>query len=222
MMERRTELGTLLSREQGKIVAEGVGEVLRAAQTLEFFAGDMLRLGGEAGPSVRPNVSVLVTREPLGIVGVITPWNFPFSIPAWKIRPALAWGNCVVFKPAANTPACAYEFVQIFVRAGLPPGVLNLVLGRGGAVGDTLCRHGAVAGVSFTGSVETGARIAAACTGQSPQKRVQMEMGGKNPLIVLDDADLDRAVGEAVSGSFYSLNPSTAACATSCSTRACS
>jgi alpha-ketoglutaric semialdehyde dehydrogenase len=204
MMERREELGTLLSREEGKIVAEGIGEVQRAAQTLEFFAGDMLRLGGEAGPSVRPNVSVQVTREPLGIVGVITPWNFPFSIPAWKIGPALAWGNCVVFKPAANTPACAYEFVRIFLRAGLPPGVLNLVLGRGGAVGDTLCRHDAVAGVSFTGSVETGARIAAACAGTSPQKRIQMEMGGKNPLIVLDDADLDRAVEGALSGSFYS------------------
>lgn len=204
MMERRSELGALLSREEGKIVAEGEGEVLRAAQTLEFFAGDMLRLGGEAGPSVRPNVSVQVTREPLGVIGVITPWNFPFSIPAWKIGPALAWGNCVVFKPASNTPACAYEFVQILLRAGLPPGVLNLVLGRGGAVGDTLCRHEAIAGVSFTGSVETGARIAAACAQSSPQKRLQMEMGGKNPLIVLDDADLDRAVEGAVSGSFYS------------------
>jgi acyl-CoA reductase-like NAD-dependent aldehyde dehydrogenase len=204
MMERRAELGALLSREEGKILAEGVGEVLRAAQTLEFFAGDMLRLGGEAGPSVRPNVSVQVSREPLGVVGVITPWNFPFSIPAWKIGPALAWGNCVVFKPAANTPACAYEFVQIFLRAGLPPGVLNLVLGRGGAVGDTLCRHDAVAGVSFTGSVETGVRIAAACTGKSPKKRIQMEMGGKNPLIVLDDAELDRAVDGALSGSFFS------------------
>lgn len=204
MMDRRAELGALLSREEGKIVAEGVGEVLRAAQTLEFFAGDMLRLGGEAGPSVRPNVSVQVTREPLGIIGVITPWNFPFSIPAWKIGPALAWGNCVIFKPAANTPACAYEFVRIFLRAGLPPGVLNLVLGRGAAVGDTLCRHAAVAGVSFTGSVETGARIAAACAASSPPKRLQMEMGGKNPMIVLDDADLDRAVEGAVSGSFYS------------------
>lgn len=204
MSKRSEELGALLSREEGKILAEGIGEVSRAAQTLAYFAGDMLRLGGEAGASVRPGVGVQVTREPLGIIGVITPWNFPFSIPAWKIGPALAWGNCVIFKPAANTPACAHAFVEIFNRAGLPAGVLNLVLGRGALVGNTLCGHDAVGGISFTGSAETGARIAAVCAKSTPPKRLQMEMGGKNPLVVLDDADLDRAVECAISGSFFS------------------
>lgn len=204
LMVRREELGTLLSREEGKVHAEGIGEVLRAAQTLDYFAGDMLRLGGEAGASVRPGVSVQVTREPLGVIGVITPWNFPFSIPAWKIGPALAWGNCVVFKPAELTPACAHVFVDILHRAGLPEGVLNLVIGRGAEVGEVLCTHPAVSGISFTGSVETGARIAAACAGRVPPVRVQMEMGGKNPLVVLDDADLGRAVDSALTGSFDS------------------
>ncbi|MFG1347886.1 aldehyde dehydrogenase family protein [Xanthobacter autotrophicus DSM 431] len=204
LFQRREEMGRLLSREEGKTLAEGVGEATRAAQILFYFAGECLRLKGDLLPSVRPGVGVEITREPLGVIRIVTPWNFPLAIPAWKIAPALAYGNCVVFKPADLVPACAHALTEILVRAGVPKGVLNLVMGRGSEVGQAIVSHQKVDGISFTGSVATGRQIAAACVGATPMKKVQLEMGGKNPLVVLDDADLDGAVECAIQGSFYS------------------
>jgi len=200
LFARRAELGELLSREEGKTLPEGTGEVIRASHVMRFFAGEAIRVCGEIYPPVRPNVTVEVTREPVGIVGVITPWNFPIAIPAWKIGAALAFGNCVVFKPADLTPGCGWALTDILVRAGLPAGVLNLVMGRGSVVGDPIVDG--VDAVTFTGSVPTGRQIAARAIGT--MTKIQLEMGGKNPLIVLDDADLDVAVECAVNGSFYS------------------
>ncbi len=201
---RVDELGRILSREEGKTLAEGIGEATRAAQVLGFFAGECLRTGGEAIASVRPGVGVEITREAVGVVGLITPWNFPIAIPAWKIAPALAWGNCVVVKPADLVPHSAWMLVDILVRAGLPEGVLNLVMGRGSVVGQRMIEHPGIDAVSFTGSVGTGRAIAAACVAAQPMKKVQLEMGGKNPFVVLDDADLDVAVDCALNGAFFS------------------
>ena len=202
VMSRREELGRLLAREEGKTLAEGIGEVTRAAQIFKFFAGEALRLGGEAFQSVRPGIEVLVEREALGIVGLITPWNFPIAIPAWKVAPALAYGNCVILKPAGLVPACSWEIASILNDSGCPPGVFNLVMGRGSDVGNAMLEHDGIDAISFTGSVSTGRRIAERCA--SSGKRVQMEMGGKNPMVVLDDADLDVAVETCVNGAFYS------------------
>lgn len=199
MLERQAELGRLLSREEGKTLAEGIGEVVRAAQIFKFFSGEALRSAGDVLPSVRPGIEVMVTREALGVIGVITPWNFPMAIPAWKIAPALAFGNCVVFKPADLTPGCGWALADIIARAGLPEGVFNLTMGRGTVVGSAIVDG--VDALTFTGSVPTGQRIAQ----QAMEKmtKVQLEMGGKNPLVVLDDADLDTAVECAVNGAFY-------------------
>lgn len=204
IMARREELGRLLAREEGKTLAEGIGETMRAAQVFDFFAGETLRFGGQKLPSVRPGVEVEITREPLGVIGIITPWNFPIAIPAWKIAPALAYGNTVVFKPADLVPGCAWALADIISRAGLPEGVFNLVMGRGSVVGNAILESGDVAGVTFTGSVPTGRQVAAACVASTPMKKVQLEMGGKNPLVVLDDADLATAVECAVNGAFFS------------------
>ncbi|KAA0997769.1 aldehyde dehydrogenase family protein [Paraburkholderia panacisoli] len=204
ILARKDELGRLLSREEGKTLAEGIGEVVRAGQIFAFVAGECLRTGGEAIPSVRAGVGVEITREPVGIVGMITPWNFPIAIPAWKIAPALAWGNCVVIKPADLVPGSAWALVDIIQRAGLPKGVLNLVMGRGSVVGQALLEHKDVHAISFTGSVATGRKVAATCIASNPMKKVQLEMGGKNPLVVLDDADLNTAVEVAVNGAFFS------------------
>jgi aldehyde dehydrogenase (NAD+) len=204
VMARKDELGRLLSREEGKTLPEGVGEVMRAGQVLAFFAGETLRLNGELVTSVRPGVGIEVTREPVGVVGLITPWNFPIAIPAWKIAPALAYGNCVVVKPADLVPGSTWALVDILNRAGLPKGVLNLVMGRGSTVGQALLEHPGIDAISFTGSVPTGRRVAEACVKASPMKKVQLEMGGKNPLVVLDDADLKTAVECAVNGAFFS------------------
>lgn len=201
---RADELGHLLSREEGKTLPEGIGEVRRAAQVLAFMAGEALRIAGERLAGLIPGSDTEVTREPLGVVGVITPWNFPIAIPAWKISAALAYGNCVVFKPAELVPASAWELVSILHRAGLPAGVLNLVMGSGRQIGAVFTSHPEVDALSFTGSVPTGRSIAAACVAGATMKRMQLEMGGKNPLIVLDDADLDVAVECAVNGAFYS------------------
>jgi alpha-ketoglutaric semialdehyde dehydrogenase len=204
LLARQDEIGALLSREEGKTLAEGIGETVRAAQIFLFFSGEALRLAGEKLPSVRPGVEVEITREPLGVVGLICPWNFPIAIPAWKIAPALAYGNCVVFKPAELVPATAHALAEIIARAGLPAGVFNLVSGRGSVVGQALLEHAEVNAVSFTGSVATGRRVAAACMAAEPLKKVQLEMGGKNPLVVLDDADLATSVACAVNGAFFS------------------
>ncbi|WP_420348755.1 aldehyde dehydrogenase family protein [Pelagibius sp.] len=202
IMARKEELGELLAREEGKTKPEGIGEVMRAGQIFDFFAGEVVRQSGEKIASVRPGIDVEITREPLGVVGLITPWNFPIAIPAWKIAPALAYGNCVVIKPAEIAPASAHALAEIIQRAGVPEGVFNLAMGKGSVVGEALVNHPDVAAISFTGSVETGKRIAANCAARLA--KVQLEMGGKNPLVVLDDADLGTAVDCALNGAFFS------------------
>ena len=202
ILARREELGTLLAREEGKTLPEAIGEVTRAGNIFKFFAGECLRLSGDYLPSVRPGVNVEVTREALGVVGLITPWNFPIAIPAWKIAPALAYGNCVVLKPADLVPGCAWALAEIISRAGFPAGVFNLVMGSGRVVGDALVQSPKVDGISFTGSVGVGRQIAVSCV--SRQAKVQLEMGGKNPQIILDDADLKQAVELSVQSAFYS------------------
>src|SRR5262249_51045940 len=174
ILKRRTELGTLLSREEGKTLPEGIGEASRAGYIFKFFAGEVVRLTGEQVPSVRPGVTVEITREPLGVVGIITPWNFPLAIPAWKIAPALAHGNCVVFKPADLVPGCAWALAEIISQAGLPAGVFNLVMGRGTVVGEAILASPDVAGVSFTGSVDTGRAVAQKVVAR--MGKVQLEM----------------------------------------------
>ncbi|MEO1721765.1 MAG: aldehyde dehydrogenase family protein [Pseudomonadota bacterium] len=202
LMARRDELGELLSREEGKIRHEGIAEAERAARIFDFFAGEALRPEGEVMPSVRPGIGVEITREPAGVVGVITPWNFPLAIPAWKIAPALCHGNAVVFKPAELVPGSAWALVEILHRAGLPPGVLNLLIGPGSVVGQEMLENTGIDAITFTGSVATGQRVAAACVARGA--RAQLEMGGKNPLVVLDDADLDVAVRAAIDGAYFS------------------
>jgi acyl-CoA reductase-like NAD-dependent aldehyde dehydrogenase len=204
ILARKDELGRILSREEGKTLPEGIGEVARAGQIFLFFSGECLRLAGEKVPSTRPGLDVEVTREPVGVVGMITPWNFPIAIPSWKIAPALAYGNCVVFKPADLVPATAHALSEIIVRAGVPEGVFNLVMGRGTVVGQAMLEHPDVAAISFTGSVPTGRRIAQAAIAADPMKKIQLEMGGKNPMIVLDDADVKVAVECAVNSAFFS------------------
>ncbi len=202
ILARKAELGELLAREEGKTLAEGIGESMRAGQIFKFFAGEALRTPGEKVASIRPGVDVEITREPLGVIGIITPWNFPIAIPAWKLAPALAFGNCVVLKPADLVPGCAWAIADILVRAGLPAGVLNLVMGRGSVVGEALLSSPKVDGISFTGSVATGKHVAAKCA--ETLKKVQLEMGGKNPFVVLDDADVAVAADAAVNGAFFS------------------
>ena len=202
ILARREELGRLLAREEGKTLPEAIGEVARAGQIFDFFAGEALRIPGEKIASVRPNVDVEATREPVGVVGVIAPWNFPIAIPAWKIAPALAYGNAIVFKPADLVPGSAHALAEIVVRAGVPKGVFNLVMGRGSVVGQAMLDHKRVDAITFTGSVVTGRHVAAACAGA--MRKCQLEMGGKNPLVVLADADLPNAVECAVNGAYFS------------------
>jgi aldehyde dehydrogenase (NAD+) len=202
ILARRGELADLLAREEGKTLAEALGEVDRAARVIQYHSAQALMPVGDVVESVRTGIRVDVTREPVGVVGVITPWNFPIAIPAWKIAPALAYGNTVVFKPADLVPGCAWELVDILQRAGLPAGVLNLTMGRGSVVGDALTGHPLLSAVSFTGSVAVGAGVLASA--QQHQARVQAEMGGKNPVVICDDADLEVAVAVAADGSFGS------------------
>jgi acyl-CoA reductase-like NAD-dependent aldehyde dehydrogenase len=202
IMARKDELGALLAREEGKTLPEATGEVIRASQIFEFFAGEALRLAGEVLPSVRPNIGVEITREALGVIGIITPWNFPIAIPAWKIAPALCYGNTIVFKPAELVPACSWAIVDILNRAGLPKGVLNLVMGKGSVVGQAMLESPDVHGITFTGSTGTGRRVAAASIEHN--RKFQLDMGGKNPMVVLDDADLNVAVEAAANSGFFS------------------
>ena len=202
LIARKDELGRLLAREEGKTLAEATGEAWRAGTIFRFFAAEAVRLRGDRLPQLRPGVDVDITREPVGVVGLITPWNFPLAIPAWKIAPALAFGNTVVLKPADLVPGCAWALADIISRHGVPPGVFNLTMGRGTVVGQAILDDPRVAAISFTGSAATGKRIAEAAMRRLA--KVQMEMGGKNPLVILDDADLDRAVDCAVQGSFFS------------------
>jgi acyl-CoA reductase-like NAD-dependent aldehyde dehydrogenase len=200
ILKRREELGRLLSREEGKTLPEGIGEVARAGRIFKYFAGEALRRHGQNLSSTRPGVDVATSREAVGVFGLITPWNFPIAIPAWKSAPAMAFGNTVVIKPAGPTPATAAALADIIYEVGVPPGVFNMVFGRG-SVGDAIVHHPGVDGISFTGSQGTGAKVGA--TAMARQARVQLEMGGKNPLVVLDDADLERAVLCALDGSFF-------------------
>jgi len=202
LLADKERIGTLLSREEGKTLPEGIGEVARAAYVFKFFSGEVLRRNGELIPSVRPAIDVELTREPMGVVGIVAPWNFPAAIPAWKIAPALAYGNTVVFKPADLVPGTAHAIAKIIVDSGVPSGVFNFVMGRGSVVGDEIVNNGKVNAVSFTGSVETGGKIAQAAV--SRMAKFQLEMGGKNPLVVLDDADINNAVECAVNGAFFS------------------
>ncbi len=202
MEERRQELAEALTREEGKTLAESRGEIQRAINVVEFFAGEARRMTGETIPSELPNNFCYTVKQPMGPVGIITPWNFPIAIPIWKMAPALVCGNTVVFKPATLTPLTASLIVQIFDECGLPPGVLNLVFGGGRDVGDTIVRHPAILGVSFTGSNDVGVGLYGAAAARGI--KCQCEMGGKNPIVVLGDADLELAVESTVQGAFGS------------------
>ena len=202
ILNRKAELGDLLAREEGKTLPEAIGEVVRAGYLFKFFAGEALRIPGEVVSSVRTGVGVEITREPLGVVAIITPWNFPIAIPAWKIAPALCYGNSVLFKPAELVPGSAWALAEILSRCGLPAGVFNLVMGKSSEIGEALLSDPRIAAVSFTGSQAIGRKVAQAAIGG--MKKFQLEMGGKNPLVVLDDANLDVAVNCAVQGGFFS------------------
>ncbi|WP_171387656.1 aldehyde dehydrogenase family protein [Vibrio cyclitrophicus] len=200
LIARCDELGTLLSSEEGKPFAEGRGEIYRAGQFFQYFAAEVLRQIGDNAESVRPGVSVEVTREAVGVIGIISPWNFPTATAAWKIAPALAFGNSVIWKPANLTPASAVALTEIIHRQGMPAGTFNLVLGSGSKVGDALINSKEVNGVSFTGSVDTGRKVAAATAPNFV--RCQLEMGSKNALVIADDADIQTAVDATIAGSF--------------------
>jgi aldehyde dehydrogenase (NAD+) len=199
---RIPDVGRELTREEGKTLKEGIGETTRAVQILRYFAGEAQQPSGEHYPSVSPHTLLYTTREPLGVVAVVTPWNFPIAIPAWKIAPALAFGNTVVFKPASLTPLTAVRLVEALDEAGLPAGVLNLVTGSAANVGDPLVQDPRVVAITFTGSNETGAELRRSAAERGA--KLQLELGGKNPAIVLADADLDHALGHVVAGAMMS------------------
>ena len=202
LMARSVELGELLCREEGKTRPEGKGEVYRAGQFFTYYAAEVLRQMGEISESVRPGVEVQVTREPVGVVGMITPWNFPTALPCWKIAPAIAYGNGVVWKPANLTPASAVALMEIIAEQNLPAGLVNMVMGAGSKVGEAIINSPDIDAITFTGSVATGKRIAGAAAANLT--KLQMEMGSKNPLVILDDADMAPAVACAVNGAFGS------------------
>lgn len=196
------DLAQTLTREEGKTLAEARGEVIRAIDILRFFAGSGYRLSGQTLPSSDPGVMLYTKREPLGVVSVITPWNFPIAIPAWKIAPALVAGNAVVFKPASYTPLIGLRLVEALERAGLPPGVMNFVTGSGGEIGDEMVKNPKIDAVTFTGSYDVGTSIYRLAPDNPRIIRVQLEMGGKNATVVMEDADLDQAVDVVVRGAF--------------------
>lgn len=203
LLERRAEdIGRDLTREEGKTIGEAIGETRRAVAIFRYYAGQTLEPDGETYPSSAAGFLLFARREPLGVVTAITPWNFPIAIPAWKIAPALAYGNTVVWKPAELVPLTAVHVVRALVDAGLPAGVLNLVLGSGAQIGEVLVTHPAVDAVTFTGSNAVGRAIQSAAT--TAGKKVQLEMGGKNPAVVLADADLDHAAEQVARGAFMS------------------
>ena len=202
MGRRADEMAQTITTEEGKPIADAQGEVKRAMNIMEYAAGEGRRMFGYTTPSELPNTVAYTVRRPLGVVGIITPWNFPLAIPAWKIAPALICGNTLVFKPASATPLSAVKLLEIFDEAGLPDGVLNLVTGPGGQVGNALVESPDVKGISFTGSTEIGTELY--FESAKRLKKVQTEMGGKNAVIVLADADMDKAMGGIVSGAFGS------------------
>ena len=200
LIHKSKELGELLSREEGKPLAEGIGEVARAGQQFQYYGSECLRLYGEKIPSTRPGFQVEISREPLGVIGIISPWNFPIAIPAWKAAPALMCGNAVILKPASLTPASAIELTKIITNQDIPEGLFNLVLGSSGDVGNKIATHKDIVAITFTGSVDVGKKL---YQDASPQlKKMQMEMGSKNPLVVMDDADLQTAITCASNGAY--------------------
>ncbi|MDX1398519.1 MAG: aldehyde dehydrogenase family protein, partial [Oceanospirillum sp.] len=200
LIARKDELGEILAREEGKTLGEGAGETYRSGQFFHYYAAEVLRQMGETADSVRPGIEIETRREPVGVVGIITPWNFPTATGAWKIAPALAFGNAVVWKPANQVPASAWALTEIISRQNLPAGTFNLVMGPGAEVGDVLINSRKINALTFTGSLETGRKVAAATAVNLV--KCQLEMGSKNALVVLDDADLDNAVECAVNGAF--------------------
>ena len=200
LIKKSKEIGELLSREEGKPLAEGIGETARAGQQFQYYGAECLRLYGEKIPSTRPGFQVEISREPLGVIGIISPWNFPIAIPAWKAAPAMMCGNAVILKPASLTPASAIALTEIISKQDIPNGLFNLVLGSGGDIGNKIATHPDIVAITFTGSVEVGKKL---YKDSSPMlKKMQMEMGSKNPLVVMEDADLKTAVSCAANGAF--------------------
>jgi alpha-ketoglutaric semialdehyde dehydrogenase len=197
---RLQEVAQAMVRENGKTIAEARGETARGVGLLRYYAAEGVRSIGEVVPSVNPNTLIYTTRAPLGVVSIITPWNFPVAIPIWKTAPALIYGNTVVFKPASVTPHCGVLIAQVFEQAGIPPGVLNLITGGGGTIGAEMVRNEKVHGVSFTGSNPVGRRIANWASERGV--KCQLEMGGKNPVLILPDCDLEQATTLTVRGAF--------------------
>src|SRR5438105_13549549 len=202
MTQRKDELGRMLTREEGKTLSDSSGEILRSINVLDYMAGEGKRIGGEMLPSELPKNFAYTMKQPLGVVACITPWNFPVAIPVWKIAPALVAGNTVVFKPATLTPGTAVRIVEIFEEAGIPSGVLNLILGSGSDAGDEIINHPAVKAVSFTGSNEVGIRLYEQVSRRGA--KCQCEMGGKNPVVIMEDADVELAVESTAQGAFGS------------------
>ncbi len=202
MEDDKDNLAQILTREEGKTIGESRGEIQRAINVAEFCAGEARRLNGETITSELPSNFAYTIKQPHGVVACITPWNFPVAIPIWKITPALVAGNTVVFKPATVTPATAVRLVEIFAEAGLPAGVLNLIIGSGSEAGDEITGHPAVRAISFTGSNGVGVALYEQAARRGA--KVQCEMGGKNPVIIMEDADLDLAVESIVQGAFGS------------------
>ena len=200
LIQRSEELGTLLSREEGKPLAEGKGEIYRAGQFFTYYAAEVLRQIGDTADSIRPNIEIDVRREPVGTVAIISPWNFPTATAVWKIAPALAFGNAVIWKPANLVPASAVALAEIIAKQDLPAGLFNLVMGAGSDIGQSLIESPAIDAISFTGSLEVGQQIARAAIGNLT--KVQMEMGSKNALAVMEDGDMDIAVAAALGGAF--------------------
>ena len=200
MRNRKDELGELVSREMGKVIAEGKGDVQEAIDFLEYIAGEGRRMTGETTPSELINKFCMTVRQPIGIVGLITPWNFPFAVPCWKLGPALIAGNTIVYKPATLTPLCAATLVDIIKEAGLPPGVINVLTGTADQVGRAIVEHPGIKAISFTGSVSSGRDVYNRASAQL--QRVGLELGGKNPQLVMDDADIPLAIEGILFGAF--------------------
>src|SRR5713101_8243775 len=200
--ENKEELAQLLTREEGKTVAESRGELQRSINVAEFCAGESRRMNGETIQSELPLNFAYTIKQPLGVVACVTPWNFPVAIPVWKIAPALVAGNTVVFKPATLTPATGVHIVELFEEAGAPPGVLNLIIGSGSDAGDEIINHPAVKAISFTGSNPVGIRLYEQVSRRGA--KCQCEMGGKNPVVILEDADMDLTVESTAQGAFGS------------------
>lgn len=197
---RKEELARIMAIEGGKVLSDALGEITKGNNLMEFYAGEGFRFYGETAPSELANNLLFTIRQPIGVAGIVTPWNFPWAIPCWKIAPALVAGNTVVFKPASFTPWLAAELVRCYEEAGIPKGVLNFVVGSGSIVGNEIIANPAVRVISFTGSTGVGRKVEEMCGMMN--KKVTCEMGGKNPCVILADADLDAAVGGVVRGAF--------------------